>query len=83
MLDPGDGLQPVGLNLQNGTSIENSQCRILNSGSSVSDNATEKTLTLNITFKPGFAGPKIVYAATQTKAGGNSGWQAMGVWSVP
>jgi hypothetical protein len=38
---------------------------------------------LNITFKPGFGGNKIVYRAARNSAQNNTGWQALGVWQVP
>ena len=43
-----------------------------------------QTLTyLSMIFASGFAGNKVVYAAARNTAQANSGWQTMGVHSVP
>jgi hypothetical protein len=41
------------------------------------------TLTLNITFKQGFGGNRILYVAAQDTVAHNSNWQALGVWQAP
>lgn len=41
------------------------------------------TLALSITFNSGFTRNNIVYLAARDTGTGNSGWQAMGSWSVP
>jgi len=61
---------------------EKSQCRVDAVGSSKSLSGNSMTLTVNITFYPGFAGRKIIYGGTQTLGGANSGWHAMGAWTV-
>ena len=61
---------------------QNSQCIIYANGSSVTQNGREYSLTVKVFFMPAFAGPKILYAATQTLTGGNSGWQAVGYFVV-
>ena len=61
---------------------EKSQCRIESVGSSKSISGNTMTLTVKITFYPGFFGRKIIYGGTQTLGGGNSGWHAMGAWTV-
>ena len=61
---------------------QNSQCIIYANGSSVTQNGREYSLTVKVFFMPAFAGPKILYAATQTLTGGNSGWQAVGYFIV-
>jgi hypothetical protein len=61
--------------------IQNSQCAVrLNSASS---NGTLLTLTLDMTFKTGFAGNKVVYLAAGDLSQNNSGWTPWGTWQVP
>jgi hypothetical protein len=52
-------------------------------GSSAVISGNTLTLTLNISFKAGFTGNKIVYLAARDTGSGNSGWQGLGVWGVP
>ena len=52
-------------------------------GSFASGTGNVLTLTLNITFSSAFGGNKIIYAAARSLSFGNSGWQALGTWSVP
>jgi hypothetical protein len=41
------------------------------------------TLTLNITFHAASSGNRVLYMAGRDQAGGNNtGWQAMGTWTV-
>jgi len=82
--DAGDGGYAVGspLLLPSGGTLQNSQCTIHGSGSSVSANGNTLTLTLAVTFASGFAGNKVVYAAGRGNTQ-NSGWQALGAWEVP
>jgi Viral BACON domain len=62
--------------------VQNSQCAINATGSSVSASGNTLTLTLAITFKAGFGGNKAVYMAARSNTQ-NSGWQAIGTWNVP
>jgi hypothetical protein len=41
------------------------------------------TINLAVTFSGTFAGNKISYVAARDQLGANSGWQRLGVWSVP
>jgi hypothetical protein len=41
------------------------------------------TLTLNVRFSSSFVGERIIYMAARDVAERNSGWQAMGRWTVP
>jgi hypothetical protein len=60
----------------------NSQCSVsIASNFNPSANNLVGSLTFNFTSK--FAGNKIVYMAARDLQGGNSGWQALGVWQVP
>jgi hypothetical protein len=71
-----------GLLLPGSGAASNSQCSIAGAGSSVSGSGNTLTLTLAITFKAPFAGNRIVYLSAQDGTS-NSGWQAMGAWTVP
>jgi len=74
-------LGPVVPNSGSG-SMQNSQCSVNGVGTTSAVSGTDLTLTVNVTFKPIFVGPKIVYAAAQTSTPGNTGWQSRGFWKV-
>jgi len=73
--DAGDAGGPFAAGLQN------SQCSVVLV--SAAGNGTSLALTLKITFAGAFGGNRILYSAARDLEGGNSGWQAMGVWQVP
>jgi hypothetical protein len=82
--DAGDAGGPFAtLSLPGAGTIQNSQCSITGTGSSLSANGTTLTVILVITFKASFAGTKITYMAVQNTSSVSSGWQALGVWTVP
>jgi chitodextrinase len=62
--------------------LQNDQCTINGAGSSFSASGHTSTLTLDITFAPGFSGNKVVYTAARSVAH-RTGWQASGTWNVP
>jgi hypothetical protein len=62
--------------------IQNSQCMISGAGSSVAGSGNTLTLTLPITFSPGFTGSQVIYAAARSSAR-TSGWQPIGSVTVP
>ena len=65
-------------------SVSNSQCTVSGVGSTASGSGNTLTLTLNVSFTPAFAGNRIFYTAAGNAAGTeNSGWQALGAWTVP
>jgi hypothetical protein len=64
-------------------SVQNSQCVVNGAGSSGTGNGNLLTLVLSMSFKPAFAGNKVIYMAARDVQGGNSGWVAEGVWNVP
>jgi hypothetical protein len=82
--DNGDGTQAVSMVL-GGTagSLTNSQCTVFAQGSSAVMSGAQLTLTLNIAFKPAFAGSKVVWMAAETLSGTVSPWQSLGQWTVP
>jgi len=82
--DTGDAGGPYsGMVLPGSGSVFNSQCSITGAGSSVVANGSNGlTLTLALTFAPGFAGNKVIYMAARD-ATANSGWQVRGTWNVP
>jgi len=84
--DAGDAGGPfAGGMVLNGTNggIQNGHCSVNGSGSVVTPGDATLTLTLNITFTSTFAGNRVVYVAVRGGSGGNNtGWQAMGTWTV-
>ncbi|SPF42283.1 exported hypothetical protein [Candidatus Sulfopaludibacter sp. SbA4] len=84
--DAGDGGSSfAGTMALNGSpgSIQNSQCQVGVTGPAVTASGNTLTLALNITFKAAFAGNRVIYVAGRDTAdGNNTGWQAMGTWSV-
>jgi len=83
--DNGD-LQPTPIRLNGeaggAASIENTQCRVISAGSTYTDSGTTLTLTLQIQFKSGFVGRRLLFAGAQTLAGANSGWSVLGSVNV-
>ncbi len=79
--DSGGGLLP-GMLLNGSGSTNNSQCSVVGAGSSATTNGNTLTLGLNINFTAALAGDRVVFAAARS-ATLNSGWQTMGVLSVP
>jgi hypothetical protein len=64
-------------------SIQNSQCQVIGADSSAVGSGDTLTLTLKIFFFEGFAGNPTVYSAARDSGGNNNtGWQALGTWSV-
>jgi hypothetical protein len=64
-------------------SISNSQCTVNAAGSTASGSGNNLVLTLNMSFAPPFGGNRIVYMASRDSTdANNSGWQAMGIWTV-
>jgi len=84
--DQGDAGGPfAGGMLLNGanTGIQNGQCAVNGSGSSVSYAANTLILTLNITFTSSFNGNRVIYAAGRDRTEkNNTGWQAAGTISI-
>jgi hypothetical protein len=74
-------LGPITLGLA-GT-VQNSQCTVNGATSSLLASGSTLTLNLAMTFPASFAGAKGVYAYAQSAAGINSGWTALGTWTVP
>ena len=64
-----------------GGSGANDQCTLNGAGSSASIAGTNLTLTVSLTFQPGFAGNKTVYLYA-ADASTNTGFLAKGTWSV-
>lgn len=64
-----------------GASVENSQCRLNGSGSSVSVSGTVLTLQVSVTFQSGFAGGKQIYGGAAVGSL-DSAWQWLGSWLV-
>ncbi len=65
------------------TTLQNSQCSVNVGTSSATKNGNVLTLSLPITFQPGFAGVKSTYLFASDASGTNTGWQQLGAWTVP
>lgn len=83
--DAGDAGGPFAgtMSLPGTGTVQNSQCSIAGTGSSVNGSGNSLTMTLVITFKAPFAGNKVLYVAAQDNTLSNSGWQTIGTWNVP
>jgi uncharacterized repeat protein (TIGR01451 family) len=62
--------------------IQNSQCQINLSASSVIGSGNDFTLTLAVTFLSGLSGVQQIFMATGDNAGLIAAWQRMGGWTV-
>jgi hypothetical protein len=80
--DKGDALLQ-GSSMASSGSVSNSQCTVSWGASAVTPNGNNLVLALNIGFVPGF-GPNVIsyLAARDVSEANNSGWQAMGTWTV-
>ncbi len=67
--------------LPGGGSAQNDQCSLVGAGSSASISGTNLTLTVALTFQPGFPGAKTVYLSA-ADANVSTGWTARGSWTV-
>ncbi|WP_321476904.1 SBBP repeat-containing protein [uncultured Paludibaculum sp.] len=68
--------------LDSSDTVQNSQCKISGTGSSVALTGTQATLLLNVTFQPAFAGMKSVWANASDRAGFTSASPQLGTYSV-
>ena len=66
-----------------GSALQNSACQINAANSSVAPSGDNLTLTLDVSFLPGFAGSKTIYIASFDQVGVSSNWQTGGTWTVP
>jgi hypothetical protein len=62
--------------------LQNSQCSVAVSSSAGTVSSNVYTLQLALTFAPGFAGAKNVYAYAASRQARNSGWQKLGTWTA-
>jgi len=80
--DAGTALLP-GLVLNGSGSLSNGQCTVSGFSSSADVGGNSLTLTLGLSFRPTFAGNRVIYAAARDQGdANNSGWQAVGTWTV-
>ena len=80
--DSGFGLLPP-ITLGTNQSVSNNHCTILGQGSSVVKQGKALILHLNMQIHAGLAGTNVMYLAARDLSGGNTGWQALGVWNGP
>jgi hypothetical protein len=82
--DSGNGGGWVGSVPQGGSgTVQNSQCTLSGTGSTVSGSGNNLTITLNLTFAGGFAGSQQIWGYVQDWFGEHDGWTEMGAWTVP
>jgi uncharacterized repeat protein (TIGR01451 family) len=62
--------------------LSNTQCSLNVAAASVTPSGTNLTLSLPVTFTPGYAGAKNTYMYAAGSSA-NSGWQALGTWTIP
>jgi hypothetical protein len=81
-----DGMTWTQVGVPGSGSGSNSQCSLNLTGASYGHGSTAqmdtKVLRLPVTFTPGFAGTKTLYVRAVNKAGFDSGYQALGGWTV-
>jgi hypothetical protein len=63
--------------------LQNSQCVVNGASSSAAWSGDDLILKLSLTFEPAFAGAKYIFGYAFTVGGLVSGWQTLGVWTVP
>ena len=63
-------------------SLQNSQCVLNGSGSTLTRSGNNVTLVVTLNFKPAFAGSKSTFLWVQNAAG-TAAWKTMGGWTVP
>ncbi len=64
-------------------SVQNSQCILNATGTSVSQSGSNLTLNLSLTFKPAFAGPKGIFLSATDAGGLVAAFAQRGAWTVP
>ena len=80
--DNGDGLLP-GQSLNSAGSLSNSQCAVGWGTAPVTVSGNNVSLNLTMAFSPAFGGNRVFYLASRDSTdANNSGWQAMGTWTV-
>lgn len=62
---------------------KNSQCTFLGKGASGAASGTNLTVNIPLTFASTYSGAKNVYLLAIDQSGQNSGWQQLGMWTVP
>jgi hypothetical protein len=72
-----------GMLLGSNNTLQNSQCTIHGSGSSVTLAYGTVNLGVPITLAPGFSGAKAVWERSPNLAGFDSGYQQVGTWTAP
>lgn len=72
-----------GLVLNGSGTLSNSQCTVNGMGSSASGSQNILSLTVSLSFTPSFSGNRVIYtAARDNSEANNSGWYAVGTWTV-
>jgi hypothetical protein len=80
--DTGTGWMPTSVPAESSGNVQNSQCTLNGTGSSVSGSGNRLSMTVSMTFLSGFTGAKTVYLYGLSAGGQNSGWQSRGAWTA-
>lgn len=62
--------------------LQNSSCAISLAGTTATTSGDTLTVSLPVTFRTAFAGPKNIYLYAGNATGARSGWQTRGSWTV-
>jgi hypothetical protein len=81
--DSGEDTQANGMVLGSNNTISNSQCTVSGQGASVQMIGNTLSVTLPITFKPAFAGFRVVWLGAATLDNRVVSWQAFGAEALP
>lgn len=76
------GTSSTTLPLSISSSVQNSQCQLDTSGSSVMQKANQLALQVALTFKPAFKGEKQLFLFAEDRNQHSTGLQPAGKWSV-
>ena len=63
--------------------VSNSRCTLNAAGSFFTASGVNLTANFSLSFNNGFGGSRHLYAWAANLSGLNTGWQTMGVWTVP
>jgi hypothetical protein len=82
MNDAGTALLP-GQSMTAAGALSNSQCTVSWAATAVSTSGNNLTVNLSISFSAAFVGNRIFYLASRDLTdANNTGWQAVGTWTV-
>ena len=63
--------------------LQNSQCSLNVAATTIALSGNTLTVSLAMAFQPSYAGAKNIYLYASDVSGASTGWQQLGVWTVP